>query len=233
MKRIRIIHNTQYHYRQPVTFGTHRAMLRPREGHDVHIVKARLDIGPPATLRWLRDIYGNSIAVIDFQEAGKTLSILSEVDVDLYADNPIECLIEPTARLFPFHYAPDEQIELIAYRLTSYPYDTPALQAWLNDLHRPGQVLATFDLLNNLNSHIYRSLKYAPSRGAGGSAPARNARLRQRIVPRLRGADDGGRALLGLRRAFRHRLHPDGRGPAWSHACLDRNLHPRRGLARL
>ena len=107
MKRIRIIHNTQYHYRQPVTFGTHRAMLRPREGHDVHIVKSRLDIGPPATLRWLRDIYGNSIAVIDFQEAAKMLSILSEVEVDLYDDNPIECLIEPTARLFPFHYAPD------------------------------------------------------------------------------------------------------------------------------
>ena len=100
MKRIRIIHNTQYHYRQPVKFGPHRAMLRPREGHDVHIVKSRLDIGPPATLRWLRDIYGNSIAVIDFQEAARTLSILSEVDVDLYDDNPIECLIEPTARLW-------------------------------------------------------------------------------------------------------------------------------------
>ena len=49
MKRIRIIHSTQYHYRQPVTFGTHRAMLRPREGHDVHIVKSRLDIAPSAT----------------------------------------------------------------------------------------------------------------------------------------------------------------------------------------
>src|SRR3954452_14158624 len=46
-------------------------------------------------------------------------------------------------------------------RLTSYPYDTPTLQAWLNDLHHPGQVIATFDLLNNLNTHIYRSLKYA------------------------------------------------------------------------
>jgi len=171
MKRIRIIHNTQYHYRQPVTFGAHRAMLRPREGHDVHIVKSRLDIGPPATLRWLRDIYGNSIVVIDFQQAAKTLSILSEVEVDLYDDNPIECLIEPTARLFPFHYAPDEQIELIAYRLTSYPYDTPALQAWLNDLHHPGQVLATFDLLNNLNSHIYRSLKYAHREEPGVQLP--------------------------------------------------------------
>src|SRR3954452_11423379 len=171
MKRIRIIHNTQYHYRQPVTFGTHRAMLRPREGHDVHIVISRLDIGPPATLRWLRDIYGNSIAVIDFQEAAKTLSILSEVEVDLYDDNPIECLIEPTARLFPFHYAPDEQIELIPYRLTSYPYDTPALQAWLNDLHHPGQVIATFDLLNNLNTHIYRSLKYAHREEPGVQLP--------------------------------------------------------------
>jgi hypothetical protein len=38
MKRIRIIHNTQYHYRQPATFGPHRAMLRPREGHDVHML---------------------------------------------------------------------------------------------------------------------------------------------------------------------------------------------------
>jgi transglutaminase-like putative cysteine protease len=109
--------------------------------------------------------------VIDFQEAAKTLSILSEVDVDLYDDNPIECLIEPTARLFPFHYAPDEQIELIPYRLTSYPYDTPALQAWLNDLHHPGQVLATFDLLNNLNSHIYRSLKYAHREEPGVQLP--------------------------------------------------------------
>jgi transglutaminase-like putative cysteine protease len=163
MKRIRIIHNTQYHYRQPVTFGTHRAMLRPREGHDVHIVKSRLDIGPPATLRWLRDIYGNSIAVIDFQEAAKTLSILSEVEVDLYDDNPIECLIEPSARLFPFHYAPDEQIELIAYRLTSYPYDTPALQAWLNDLHRPSQQ----------PEHPYLPIaQIRSSRRARGSTPA-------------------------------------------------------------
>jgi transglutaminase-like putative cysteine protease len=171
MKRIRIIHNTQYHYRQPVTFGPHRAMLRPREGHDVHIVKSRLDIGPPATLRWLRDIYGNSIVVIDFQAAAKTLSILSEVDVDLYDDNPIECLIEPTARLFPFHYAPDEQIELIAYRLTSYPYDIPVLQTWLNDLHHPGQVIATFELLNNLNTHIYRSLKYVHREEPGVQLP--------------------------------------------------------------
>jgi len=34
MKRIRIVHETAYHYREAVTFGPHRALMRPREGHD-------------------------------------------------------------------------------------------------------------------------------------------------------------------------------------------------------
>lgn len=29
MKRIRITHETQYHYHQPVSFGAHHAMMRP------------------------------------------------------------------------------------------------------------------------------------------------------------------------------------------------------------
>ena len=53
-KRIRILHRTAYYYRQPVTFGPHRAMLRPREGHDVHIVKGQYEIEPKAAVRWLR-----------------------------------------------------------------------------------------------------------------------------------------------------------------------------------
>ena len=62
MRRIRIIHKTEYFYNQPVTFGTHRAMMRPREGHDVHIVRGTVDITPKAEVRWLRDNYDNAIA---------------------------------------------------------------------------------------------------------------------------------------------------------------------------
>ena len=57
MKRIRINHTTEYHYNQAVTFGPHRALMRPREGHDVHIESGRLEIEPKATVRWLRDLY--------------------------------------------------------------------------------------------------------------------------------------------------------------------------------
>jgi Bacterial transglutaminase-like N-terminal region len=71
MKRIRIVHRTEYHYHQPVTFGPHRAMMRPREGHDVHIVRGRIDVEPAGTVRWLRDIYSNSIAVLTFSEPSR------------------------------------------------------------------------------------------------------------------------------------------------------------------
>jgi transglutaminase-like putative cysteine protease len=171
MKRIRIVHKTEYHYHQPVTFGPHRAMLRPREGHDVHIVRGRLDTEPAATVRWLRDIYGNSIAILIFAEPSRRLSILGEVDVDLRDDNPIECLIEPAARFFPFQYAPEEQVELVQYRLPSYPYDGPKLQEWLRELYHPGHVVETFDLLGKLNTHIHRSFHYARREEAGVQLP--------------------------------------------------------------
>src|SRR5271157_1774449 len=104
MKRIRITHVTEYHYHAPVTFGPHRAMLRPREGHDLHIESSRLESEPKANVRWLRDVYGNSIAIITFAEPAQKLSLRSEIDVDLYEDNPIDCVTDPIARSYPFQY---------------------------------------------------------------------------------------------------------------------------------
>jgi Bacterial transglutaminase-like N-terminal region len=97
MKRIRIIHKTEYLYHQPVAFGPHRVLLRPREGHDL-ITRSLLDVEPAAEVRWLRDIYGNSVAILSFAQPPQKLSIVSEVDVDLYDDDPIQWLIEPSAR---------------------------------------------------------------------------------------------------------------------------------------
>src|SRR5438552_18541749 len=65
MNRIRIIHKTEYFYNQPVRFGPHRALMRPREGRDAHVARARANVEPKAEVRWLRDIYDNSIAKND------------------------------------------------------------------------------------------------------------------------------------------------------------------------
>jgi transglutaminase-like putative cysteine protease len=171
MKRIRITHHTRYFYREPVVFHPHRAMLRPREGHDVHIAASRLEIVPSANVRWLRDIYGNSIATLSFAEPSRELSLLSEIDVDLYDDEPISCLVDPDARQYPFQYAITEKIDLIRYQLPSYPHDGPALRRWLSDLYQPGQLIETFELLEKLNTRIYESFKYVPREDPGVQLP--------------------------------------------------------------
>jgi transglutaminase-like putative cysteine protease len=45
------------------------------------------------------------------------------------------------------------------------------LQEWLQNLYRPGQVIGTFDLLGNLNTHIYRSFEYAHREEPGVQLP--------------------------------------------------------------
>ncbi len=177
MKRIRIIHKTAYHYHQPVSFGAHRAMMRPREGHDVWIANAKIHIEPEASIRWLRDIEGNSVAVITFLKPSNKLTLNAEIDVNLTEDNPIECLIDPAAKMFPFQYSPEEQIDLIPYRLPSYPYDGPTLRDWLRDLYTPGQVIDTFQLLTNLNTCIFEKLAYNVRFEPGVQLPHETLRL--------------------------------------------------------
>jgi transglutaminase-like putative cysteine protease len=143
-----------------VTLGPHRALVRPREGHDVHIELAQLEIEPRAEVRWLRDIYGNSIAVLTFAEPTQKFSLLSDVTVALYSDGPIECLLEPGAVSYPFQYAANEQIEIVPFRLPSYPHDGPAVQRWLLDLYCPGQLIDTWELLARLNTRIFESFQY-------------------------------------------------------------------------
>ena len=177
MKRIRIIHSTEYHYHAPVTFGPHRALLRPREGHDLHIESTRLKIEPKADVRWVRDIYGNSIAIITFAEPARKLSLFSEVNVDLYDDTPIDCVIDPLVQSYPFQYAANEQVEIIPYRVPSYPHDGPAVQQWLLNLYSPGQLINTSDLLNKLNTRIYEAFQYNARYDPGVQLPCQTLAL--------------------------------------------------------
>jgi transglutaminase-like putative cysteine protease len=160
MKRIRILHRTEYHYHQPVQLGPHRLMVRPREGHDAHIESAILEVAPQASTRWLRDVYGNSIAVLTFDQATQLLRVNSDVTVALYADPPVDCLLDPSAVLYPFQYAATEQIEIVPYRLPSYPHDGPTVQKWLLELYQPGQLIETWDLLDRLNTRIFEAFEY-------------------------------------------------------------------------
>ena len=69
MPLLTINHKTVYRYDRPVAFGEHRIMLRPRDGHDLRVLSSSLDIAPqPMRLRWIHDVFGNSVAIATFDE---------------------------------------------------------------------------------------------------------------------------------------------------------------------
>ncbi len=57
-------------------------MFRPRESHDLRLISARLEIMPePAQVRWVHDVFDNSVAVATF--AGKTTELRFDSAVTL------------------------------------------------------------------------------------------------------------------------------------------------------
>ncbi len=175
--KIRIQHRTTYHYATPVRLGPHRVMVRPREGHDLHIESSILTIRPAHTVHWLRDVNGNSIAVVDFQERSDELMIYSELVLNHYDSDPLDFRVEPYAVHYPFVYDPWTLPELTAFTHIVFPTDAERVRDWLEQFWEPGKLVETVSLLKNLNRFIHETFKYTRRDAPGVQRPARTLEM--------------------------------------------------------
>jgi transglutaminase-like putative cysteine protease len=173
MRRIRIVHTTRYAYVVPVSLLEHRLLLRPREGHDIRIEGSLLDIQPAYEIRWQRDIYGNSVANVTFQESSDLLTVTSDVIVQHYEAQPLDFAVADYAVRFPFRYDPMEQVDLMPYQLSVFPQDNEAIGTWLRRFWEPGSIIETHELLAELNQAIAEELDYEMREAPGVQSPAR------------------------------------------------------------
>jgi transglutaminase-like putative cysteine protease len=105
MPTLTIRHMTAYRYRQPVAFGEHRMMLRPRDASDQTVLKASIEISPePTCLRFVQDAFGNHLGIAEFSGRSKELSFESVACVEHSPPNVGGFEIEEFARTFPFDY---------------------------------------------------------------------------------------------------------------------------------
>ena len=88
-----IKHSTLYRYSRPVPMGPHRLMLRPIEGHDVQIRASSLLIEPAYRIRWIRDVFDNSIAIVDLNDPAQELHVVSTIRVEQYNTNPFDFVL--------------------------------------------------------------------------------------------------------------------------------------------
>lgn len=171
MRRIEIKHTTRYEYSEPVELLKHKLHLRPREGHDIRIESSRLSITPGYKILWERDIYGNSMALVEFTEKSASMEISSNVIVQHYAEQALEFSLDDAAQHYPFHYNPLHQIDLIPYQLAVFPRDFQRVQQWLDAICQPGELMQTTVLLDTLNKAIASGFTYQVREEPGVQSP--------------------------------------------------------------
>jgi Bacterial transglutaminase-like N-terminal region len=109
MPSLTIRHVTTYRYRQPVAFGEHRMMLRPRDAHDQRVIEAGLEISPePRSLRFVQDAFGNHVGIARFSSRSKELCFESTMCLEHSPLDAADLEIEDAARTFPVDYSADE-----------------------------------------------------------------------------------------------------------------------------
>jgi transglutaminase-like putative cysteine protease len=154
-------------------------MIRPRAGHDIHLESSSLSITPRSAVKWHRDIYGNSVAMVTFQEPATQLCVISEVVVQHYEAEPLDFLVDEKAVTFPFYFDPSERVDLIPYQTLCFPGDSDFVRDWLRHFWQPGQIIETYVLLDRINKEIVQNFAYHMREEPGVQRPAETLRKRK------------------------------------------------------
>lgn len=155
-------------------------MLRPRESFDQHLVSHELSISPdPTEVRWLQDVFNNSVAVATFSRRAKKLVFDSRVTL---RHDPAELQtvnIEEYARSYPFTYASDEMPDLL--RSIERQHHDPArlIDKWARRFVNYDAHTDTLALLSTMTSAIHSEFTYVPRATAGTQTPIETLQRRQ------------------------------------------------------
>jgi transglutaminase-like putative cysteine protease len=166
-----ITHRTVYRYTEPVRFGEHRVLFRPRESHDQRVLATDLRVSPAAAVRLIQDPQSNSVALVQPLHAASELEIVCTFTIEHVYTNDRELPVAPSAAVFPFAYSVDERIDLEHYLRPHHDDSEDKLGRWARQFIRTDGPTATHDMLARMNQHIRDTLRYTVRLEEGTQTP--------------------------------------------------------------
>ncbi len=177
MPSLTVHHKTVYTYASPVAFGEHRMMFRPRDSHDLRLVETSLTISPPAQVRWLHDVFGNSIAIASFTGLGTELAFESTFTAEHYPAAPRELVLEPYARTYPFSYPAEEVPDLARSIERHYTDPFRRIDEWARPFVHESAEPDTMNVLVAITKAIKAQFSYARREEMGTQTPLETLEL--------------------------------------------------------
>jgi transglutaminase-like putative cysteine protease len=176
MSLLTVHHLTVYRYSEPVGLGEHRMMFRPREGHDLRLLQSKLEITPaPANLRWIHDVFDNSVAVATFDGETSELRFDSTVTLEHFETALPDYPLEEYAKTYPFRYSDEELPDLGCALAHQYPCD--GVRRWAKQFLGPSGktgppgTIETMDLLRSMTLGIKKDFLYVRRGEKGVQSP--------------------------------------------------------------
>ncbi len=159
MAFLTVRHATVYRYSEPVGLGEHRMMFRPRESHDLRLIRTNLAITPePAQLRWLHDPFDNSVAVAAFEGTTCELRFESTVTLEHFENTEPEYPLEDYAKTYPFRYS-DEDFPNLARGLANH-YPSSQANSWALQFLDADTTTGTMKILRSMTRGIRDQFVY-------------------------------------------------------------------------
>jgi transglutaminase-like putative cysteine protease len=165
-----IHHETTYRYRQPVSLGPHRLMLRPRESRDLRLISSDVVVTPTAAVTWAHDVFGNAVATATFQTMADKLVIASSVGIQLNTAAWPIFDIAADAISYPFRYSDDDWTDLGALTIQQYPDPVGQLLDWARAFVRANPT-DTLSLLKDLSAGVSGWIAYQSREDEGTQTP--------------------------------------------------------------
>lgn len=178
MPILTVRHVTTYRYKQPVAFGEHRMMLRPRDSYDQKLLDAKLAITPePLDIRWVHDVFGNCVAIARFAGRAQELRFESVIRLEQSPTNVLDFQMEEYAERYPFTYGADEMPDLMRAIERQYLDPEHEVDRWARQFLRHDGRSETTELLAAMTHAIRQNLTYVAREESGIQDPVRTLRL--------------------------------------------------------
>ena len=170
-------HTTTYRYRQPVTFGEHRAIFLPSAGRE-RILSYSVEANVPAKIRWKMDTLSNNVALLELSGPAQELRVTYRLRAEHFGIPAIaEFPLDARAEEVPVQYTPDEWIDLVVFMRPHAEDPDGSVAAWAKHFVA-GDQDDTLDVLERMMDAIWNTLTYQSRETQGTQPPGETLRLR-------------------------------------------------------
>jgi transglutaminase-like putative cysteine protease len=169
-------HTTTYRYRQPVTFGEHRAIFLPGVSYGGRVLSHGLTVNVTHQVRWVQDTLSNNVALLSLEGVAQDLVVTYRFRGEHFGLRTIdEFPLRDRAIEVPVQYTPDEWTDLSVFMRPHAEDPDGRVAAWTKDFVA-GDQDETLDVLQRMMKRIWTTLTYQARDAEGVQSPGETLR---------------------------------------------------------